>query len=31
VLAYLELPEGERHLPLSALARRYPAPRGEAS
>jgi hypothetical protein len=30
VLAYLELPEGERHLPLSALARRYPPPRGEA-
>ncbi|MET4273931.1 hypothetical protein ABIB68_003152 [Bradyrhizobium sp. F1.2.2] len=27
VLAYLELPEGERHLPLSALARRYPAAR----
>jgi hypothetical protein len=31
VLAYLELPEGERHLPLSALARRYPPPGGEAS
>src|SRR4051794_9046412 len=31
VLAYLELPEGERHLPLSALARRYPPPRAEAS
>lgn len=29
VLAYLELPEGERHLPLSALARRYPPPRVE--
>ncbi len=29
VLAFLELPEGERHLPLSALARRYPPPRVE--
>jgi len=30
VLAYLELPEGERHLPLSALARRYPPPKMDA-
>ena len=30
VLAWLELPEDERRLPLSALARRYPPPRGEA-
>ena len=27
VLAYLELPEGERHLSLSVLARHYPPPR----
>ena len=31
VLAYLELPEDERPLSLSALARRYPPPRGEVS
>jgi hypothetical protein len=31
VLAYLELPEEERHLSLSLLARRYPPPRTEAS
>ena len=29
VLAWLELPVGERHLPLSVLARRYPPPRVE--
>jgi hypothetical protein len=29
VLAYLELPEDERHLPLAVLARRYPPPRVE--
>ncbi|MEK9279417.1 MULTISPECIES: hypothetical protein [unclassified Bradyrhizobium] len=29
VLSYLELPEDERHLPLSVLARRYPPPRDE--
>ncbi|WP_448040787.1 hypothetical protein [Bradyrhizobium liaoningense] len=31
VLAYLELPEDERHLSLSVLARRYPPPRVELS
>lgn len=31
VLAYLELPESERHLPLSVLARRYPPPRVDLS
>ena len=31
VLAYLELPEDDRPLSLSALARRYPPPRGEPS
>jgi hypothetical protein len=31
VLAFLALPEDERHLPLAALARRYPPPREEAS
>ena len=31
VLAYLELPEDERHLSLSVLARRYPAPRVDLS
>jgi hypothetical protein len=30
VLAYIELPEEERHLSLSMLARRYPPPRVEA-
>ena len=30
VLAFLALPEAERHLPLAALARRYPPPRIEA-
>jgi hypothetical protein len=29
VLAYLELPEDERRLSLSMLARRYPPPRVE--
>jgi hypothetical protein len=29
VLSYLELPEGEQHLALAALARRYPPPRGD--
>lgn len=29
VLAWLELPEDERHLSLSMLARRHPPPRGE--
>jgi hypothetical protein len=29
VLAYLELPEDERHLSLAVLARRYPPPRVE--
>jgi len=29
VLAYLELPQDERSLSLSTLARRYPAPRVE--
>ena len=31
VLAWLELPEDERRLPLSMLAGRYPPPRGEIS
>jgi hypothetical protein len=31
VLAYLELPEEERHLSLSTLARRYPPPRVEGN
>jgi len=31
VLAYLELPEEERHLSLSMLARRYPPPRVEGN
>ena len=31
VLAWLELPEEERHLSLSALARRYPPPRMEGN
>lgn len=31
VLAFLALPEDERHLSLSMLARRYPPPRGDAS
>jgi len=31
VLAYLELPEDERHLSLSMLAERYPPPRQEAN
>ena len=30
VLAWLELPENERRLPLSMLAGRYPPPRVEA-
>jgi hypothetical protein len=29
VLAYIELAEDERHLPLSTLARRYPPPQQE--
>ena len=31
VMAYLELPEDERPLSLSALARRYPPPRIDLS
>ncbi|MCK1743629.1 hypothetical protein IVA80_22965 [Bradyrhizobium sp. 139] len=31
VLAYLALPEEERHLSMSTLARRYPPPRVEIS
>ena len=31
VLAYLELPEDERHLSLSMLASRYPPPRQDTN
>jgi hypothetical protein len=31
VLAYIELPEEERQLSLSMLARRYPPPRAEGN